>query len=298
MSVRSRAPLARADPPRPGGDPRRGGRGLRAAAAEELSPRSTGDGAGDTIYAVDRVGEERLVELFEREIAPLAAPSCWSPRACPAAGVVLPRGRRRGRRASGACIVDPIDGTRGLMYQKRSAWVLTGVAPNRGPRHEPARHRARRADRDPAGEAAPLATALGGARRGRCRRERFDRLDGHERSRSRLRPSRRPHHRPRLRHGVALLSRARATSWPPSTRRSCGRPRPGAARARPTASRTSTSRTRRPALRADGRPRPLRGRPAAAGRADPRSPRPAPSASAATPTISATELIARERESS
>ena len=30
-------------------------------------------------------------------------------------------------------IIDPIDGTRGLMYQKRSAWVLTGVAPNRGP---------------------------------------------------------------------------------------------------------------------------------------------------------------------
>jgi hypothetical protein len=29
-------------------------------------------------------------------------------------------------------IVDPIDGTRGLMYQKRSAWVLTGAAPNRG----------------------------------------------------------------------------------------------------------------------------------------------------------------------
>src|SRR5262249_48203565 len=29
-------------------------------------------------------------------------------------------------------IVDPIDGTRGLMYQKRSGWVLTGVARNRG----------------------------------------------------------------------------------------------------------------------------------------------------------------------
>ena len=29
-------------------------------------------------------------------------------------------------------IVDPIDGTREVMYQKRSAWVLTGVAPNRG----------------------------------------------------------------------------------------------------------------------------------------------------------------------
>ena len=30
-------------------------------------------------------------------------------------------------------IVDPIDGTRGLMYQKRSAWILTGIAPNYGP---------------------------------------------------------------------------------------------------------------------------------------------------------------------
>ena len=30
-------------------------------------------------------------------------------------------------------IVDPIDGTRGLMYQKRSGWILTAIAPNRGP---------------------------------------------------------------------------------------------------------------------------------------------------------------------
>jgi hypothetical protein len=29
-------------------------------------------------------------------------------------------------------IIDPIDGTRGLMYQKRSAWILTAVAPGRG----------------------------------------------------------------------------------------------------------------------------------------------------------------------
>jgi len=29
-------------------------------------------------------------------------------------------------------LVDPIDGTRGLMYQKRSAWILTGVARNNG----------------------------------------------------------------------------------------------------------------------------------------------------------------------
>jgi hypothetical protein len=30
--------------------------------------------------------------------------------------------------------VDPIDGTRGLMYQKRPAWILTGVASGPGPR--------------------------------------------------------------------------------------------------------------------------------------------------------------------
>jgi hypothetical protein len=29
-------------------------------------------------------------------------------------------------------IIDPIDGTRGLMYDKRSAWSLAGAAPNRG----------------------------------------------------------------------------------------------------------------------------------------------------------------------
>ena len=31
-------------------------------------------------------------------------------------------------------IVDPIDGTRGLMYQKRPAWILTAVGPNLGER--------------------------------------------------------------------------------------------------------------------------------------------------------------------
>jgi hypothetical protein len=31
-------------------------------------------------------------------------------------------------------IVDPIDGTRGLMYQKRPGWILTGVAAGAPPR--------------------------------------------------------------------------------------------------------------------------------------------------------------------
>src|SRR5690606_16115828 len=32
------------------------------------------------------------------------------------------------------CIIDPIDGTRGLMYDKRSAWSLAALAPQRGAR--------------------------------------------------------------------------------------------------------------------------------------------------------------------
>jgi hypothetical protein len=30
------------------------------------------------------------------------------------------------------CILDPIDGTRGIMYDKRSAWALGGIAPQKG----------------------------------------------------------------------------------------------------------------------------------------------------------------------
>lgn len=86
---------------------------------------------GDTIYAVDRVSEELLLAFFTREIAPLA-PVVLIGEGIEGGQVVLPHGRDEAA-ALWRIIVDPIDGTRGLMYQKRSGWVLTGVAPNRGP---------------------------------------------------------------------------------------------------------------------------------------------------------------------
>ena len=100
------------------------------SAAEGTLHRVDRDGAGDTIYAVDRVSEERLVELFETEVASIA-PIVLLAEGLPPKGIVLPRGTDD-TRAIWRVLVDPIDGTRGLMYQKRSAWVLTGVAPNRG----------------------------------------------------------------------------------------------------------------------------------------------------------------------
>ncbi len=100
------------------------------SAAEGTLHRVDRDGAGDTIYAVDRVGEEGLVELFEADVASIA-PIVLLAEGLPPAGVVLPRGTDEAK-AVWRVLVDPIDGTRGLMYQKRSAWVLTGIAPNRG----------------------------------------------------------------------------------------------------------------------------------------------------------------------
>ena len=84
---------------------------------------------GDTIYAVDRVSESVLVDAF----GALARdePICLVAEGIPGGSVTLPAGAR-GTDCRWRVLVDPIDGTRGLMYQKRSAWILTGVAPNRG----------------------------------------------------------------------------------------------------------------------------------------------------------------------
>lgn len=85
---------------------------------------------GDTIYAIDRVAEEAIANfagwLREKESFVLIA------EGLPGGTQVWPEGTTEAD-ATWRIIVDPIDGTRGLMYQKRSAWILTAVAPNRGP---------------------------------------------------------------------------------------------------------------------------------------------------------------------
>jgi len=96
---------------------------------EQLSAIAADD-EGDTIFAVDRIGEEILIDFFEREITPIA-PIVLIAEGLDPAGIVLPRTASESD-AVWRIIVDPIDGTRGLMYQKRSAWILTGIAPNRG----------------------------------------------------------------------------------------------------------------------------------------------------------------------
>lgn len=85
---------------------------------------------GDTIFAIDRVSEEVLLQHFEQ------LSHRWS-FLLVAEGLgedgrqVFPANRDVSQ-AELVIIIDPIDGTRGLMYQKRAAWILTGVATNRG----------------------------------------------------------------------------------------------------------------------------------------------------------------------
>ncbi len=94
------------------------------------------DVPGDTIYAIDVVGEEIVTQFAEalardHSFVLVAEGLAGGRRFYPKGGT--PKGAPYEASADWVIIIDPIDGTRGLMYQKRSAWVLTGVAPNRGP---------------------------------------------------------------------------------------------------------------------------------------------------------------------
>ncbi len=91
----------------------------------EVLSRATRDGEdGDTIFQIDVDAEEILIEYCET----------WGrtePFLLVAEGLATAPGRFFG--APGAepaftLIVDPIDGTRGLMFDKRSAWCLTAIA--------------------------------------------------------------------------------------------------------------------------------------------------------------------------
>jgi hypothetical protein len=102
------------------------------APGDALAAVAAEDDAGDTIYAVDRVSEELLLGFFAREVAPHTPLVLIAEGLGGGGKVTLPLGTPE-EQALIRVIVDPIDGTRGLMYQKRPAWILTGIAPNLGP---------------------------------------------------------------------------------------------------------------------------------------------------------------------
>lgn len=88
--------------------------------------------AADTIYQVDKISEDLVLEWFAAHW-PKAWPVEIVMEGLEGESVTFPTGTSVDR-TSWKCILDPIDGTRNLMYDKRSAWVLTGLAPQRGVR--------------------------------------------------------------------------------------------------------------------------------------------------------------------
>src|SRR5579871_6497394 len=88
------------------------GSGIRGATIEELSA-STGDRGGDTIYRLDEHGESTLLTYCAEWGRDL--PFLLVSEGLEGGGQVFPAHADPGRLAF-TMIVDPIDGTRGLMY--------------------------------------------------------------------------------------------------------------------------------------------------------------------------------------
>jgi fructose-1,6-bisphosphatase/inositol monophosphatase family enzyme len=80
-----------------------------------------GETVADTIYAIDRVADDALLDWFARH---------WPDVLVVSEGLDEPV--LVGKAARWTVIVDTIDGTRGLMYDKRPAWSLAAAAPPGG----------------------------------------------------------------------------------------------------------------------------------------------------------------------
>lgn len=87
------------------------------------------DGEGDTVFGLDAMVEETLVARCMEQGAK-------TPLVLVAEGIEPASGRFFGPVGSPPVwriLADPIDGTRGLMFDKRSAWCLLAAAPDHGP---------------------------------------------------------------------------------------------------------------------------------------------------------------------
>ncbi len=97
-------------------------RGMRTESIDVLS-RAVDERGGDTIFHLDEHGEKVLLDYCalwgaEQPFLLIAEGLVIGQRSFPPDGT-----------PAFTLIVDPVDGTRGLMYDKRSAWSLLAIAP-------------------------------------------------------------------------------------------------------------------------------------------------------------------------
>lgn len=89
----------------------------------------------DAIYQIDKVSEKFVLEWFNRnwpEENPVELMMEGIEDGC----TTFPEGTLASQ-TQYLCIIDPIDGTRCIMDDKRSAWVLSGIAPRSSPESPP-----------------------------------------------------------------------------------------------------------------------------------------------------------------
>ncbi len=87
--------------------------------------------AEDTIYNIDRDVESIILPLLNKDAGNLGGIVLVAEGIGDESGLVIPDDDDS-ETVAWRLIMDPIDGTRGIMYDKRSAFFLAGAAPNRG----------------------------------------------------------------------------------------------------------------------------------------------------------------------
>ncbi|MAG58241.1 MAG: inositol monophosphatase [Planctomycetes bacterium] len=97
--------------------------------------RPEAQGVGDLQYSLDVLGEDGLIEETRRLFGG-GGPLRLLSEGLPAEGEIVFAGE-----GGHLLVVDPVDGTRGLMHDKRSAFFLAGIAPDGpAPRLRAVRH--------------------------------------------------------------------------------------------------------------------------------------------------------------
>lgn len=104
----------------------------------ERATRSTDQLAGiseetvaDVIYAIDTIADQAIFKWFEDNWSAKWPVQIIMEGLDDAHTLCFPLGTKI-EDTTLKCIIDPIDGTRGIMYDKRAAWILAGIAPQRG----------------------------------------------------------------------------------------------------------------------------------------------------------------------
>lgn len=106
---------------------------IRSAARESIRTQAEtiaqvmGSGNGDVSYGIDIVCERIIGQWFADN-----PPKGGAVVVCEGLGERVYPSTLSDRDAMWRILIDPLDGTRHIMYDNRSAWILTGIAYNKG----------------------------------------------------------------------------------------------------------------------------------------------------------------------